>query len=81
MCEARGRTGSVYIWDFVVSPIHRAPVLPAELVAVSDSPGLPPEFLRTGGNIPSVGTFALYLPTSRLSFVLQYVLFPTSVRS
>ncbi len=70
-----------YISGTVVSLIHRVPVLPAELVAVSDSPGFPPEFLRTGGNIPSVSAYTPYLPTSHVSFVLQYVLFPTSVHS
>ncbi len=70
-----------YISGTVVSLIHRVPDLPAELVAVSDSPGFPPEFLRTGGNIPSVSAYTPYLPTSHVSFVLQYVLFPTSVHS
>lgn len=60
-CEklaGRWSTGSVNIQDFLyVSLLHRAPVLPAERVLMSDSAVFRSEFLRSEGNIPSVSTY------------------------
>lgn len=87
LCEAvgcgtvAGELGQYTIWDFVVAPVHRAPVLPAELAARVRFSCFPSEFLRSEGNISSVSTYTLYLHTSHVSSVHWHILFPTTLCS